>query len=275
MKKFIYKYLFILGTPVTYFASVWLKFALKKNIWVKIEDNIFSHVGILPVLDHYYQPLVHPKKHLKKSLRDDRVLPGLDMNVQEQLDILAEFDYAHELLEFPVNKKREIGEVEFFYNNGFYQAGDAEYLYNMVRHFKPGKIIEIGSGNSTLMAKNAIDKNKSEDKNYQCQHICIEPYEIPWLETKNVTVIRNKVEDIDIAFFQQLESNDILFIDSSHIIRPQGDVLFEYLEILPILKAGVIVHIHDIWMNGFSSCIFCGTNNICWRHFYHLTRNSK
>ncbi|WP_369410476.1 class I SAM-dependent methyltransferase [Pontibacter qinzhouensis] len=47
--------------------------------------------------------------------------------------------------------------------------------------------------------------------------------------------------------FQQLEANDILFIDSSHIIRPQGDVLFEYLEVLPTLKSGVIVHVHDIF----------------------------
>jgi ubiquinone/menaquinone biosynthesis C-methylase UbiE len=55
------------------------------------------------------------------------------------------------------------------------------------------------------------------------------------------------VEEPDIAFFERLESNDILFIDSSHIIRPLGDILFEYLEILRVLKPGVIVHIHDIF----------------------------
>ena len=48
-------------------------------------------------------------------------------------------------------------------------------------------------------------------------------------------------------FFSELEENDILFIDSSHIIRPQGDVLFEYLELIPILNKGVIVHVHDIF----------------------------
>lgn len=60
-------------------------------------------------------------------------------------------------------------------------------------------------------------------------------------------MIREKVEDLEISFFNQLEANDILFIDSSHIIRPQGDILFEYLEILPNLKPGVLIHIHDIF----------------------------
>ena len=70
---------------------------------------------------------------------------------------------------------------------------------------------------------------------------------MPWLEKTEVTVIRKKVEDIDISFFSELGDGDILFIDSSHIIRPEGDVLFEYLQLLPTLKKGVIVHIHDIF----------------------------
>lgn len=70
---------------------------------------------------------------------------------------------------------------------------------------------------------------------------------MPWLENLNVTVIRKKVEELEVDFFKTLNENDILFIDSSHIIKPQGDVLFEYFEILPILNKGVIVHIHDIF----------------------------
>jgi hypothetical protein len=68
-----------------------------------------------------------------------------------------------------------------------------------------------------------------------------------WLEKTNVSVIRKKVEDVELSFFSTLQENDILFIDSSHIIRPQGDVLFEYLELLPTINKGVIVHIHDIF----------------------------
>ncbi|WP_217371889.1 class I SAM-dependent methyltransferase [Spirosoma rhododendri] len=97
------------------------------------------------------------------------------------------------------------------------------------------------------MAINAIARNHHDDPTYSCEHICIEPYKMPWLEQTNVTVQRAKVEDVDRSVFTSLQAGDILFIDSSHIIRPQGDVLTEYLEILPILNVGVRVHIHDIF----------------------------
>jgi Methyltransferase domain len=247
IKKSVFKLSLILGIPFTYLSSLWLKFVLKSNAWGKVEENISNSLGVLPILDHYYQPLINPKKHLKKSLRDDRSLPGIDFNVQEQLDILSKFNFNDELLSFPINNESKPGEKSFFYNNGSYGSGDAEYLYNITRHFKPRKIIEIGSGNSTLMVLNALDKNGAEDENYQCEHICVEPYEMPWLGSKNIKLRRDKVEDIEPAFFEQLNENDILFIDSSHIIRPQGDVIFEYFEILPVLKKGVIIHIHDIF----------------------------
>ena len=70
---------------------------------------------------------------------------------------------------------------------------------------------------------------------------------MPWLEQTGAEVIRKKVQELDHSLFSTLNENDILFIDSSHIIRPDGDVLYEYLEALPLLKSGVIVHIHDIY----------------------------
>lgn len=246
MKKFIKKLILIiaeLGVPFTFLSTVWLKF-VKKAGFGKISDTVFMTVGILPVLNQYYQPLINPKKYLLKSLRDDRELPGININVKEQLDLLSKFNYNEELLKFPINKSKKI---EFNYNNGSYLSGDAEYLYNMIRYFKPKRIIEIGSGNSTLMVRNAINTNKLENSKYTCIHTCIDPYLQPWLENIEVELMREKVECIDKSLFQKLELNDILFIDSSHIIRPQGDVLFEYLELLPILKSGVLIHIHDIF----------------------------
>jgi hypothetical protein len=70
---------------------------------------------------------------------------------------------------------------------------------------------------------------------------------MPWLEKTGVSVLRKKVEDVDLSFFSELGEDDILFIDSSHIIRPEGDVLFVYLELIPSLNRGVIVHVHDIF----------------------------
>jgi Methyltransferase domain len=246
MKQFIKQILKIvrlIGIPLTFLSSLWLKF-VKKMGGDPISDKIFMKLGLFPILDHYYQPLINPKKHLTKSLRDDRILKGINFNAEEQIELLSKFNYNNELLEFPIEKSTDI---EYYYNNDSFGPGDSEYLYNIVRHFKPQRLIEIGSGSSTLMAINAIKKNAINNINYACNHICIEPYEQSWLEKTGVEVIRKKVEDIDVSFFQKLEANDILFIDSSHMIRPQGDVLFEFLEILPTLKPGVLIHVHDIF----------------------------
>ncbi len=146
------------------------------------------------------------------------------------------------MITIPLEKTKKL---EFYYHNNNFESGDAEFLYNIIRHFKPKTIIEIGSGFSTLMALKAVEKNK--ESKIDCKIFCIEPFEKKWLNKLNVSLERELVENIDLAYFDVLEKNDILFIDSSHIIRPQGDVLFIYLHILPRLKPGVIIHIHDIF----------------------------
>jgi len=241
--KKIIKLLLLLAAPITYLATLWLKM-IKRMGPGKLDDKIFMSLGIFPIADHYYQPLVNPKKHLKKSLRNDRELTGIDFNVEEQLALLSKFDYNNELLAFPLQKRAD---TEYYYHNFSFTPGDAEYLYNMVRHFKPKRMIEIGSGMSTLMTLNAINKNKEDDKGYNCRYTCIEPYEKSWLEKLDIELQRKKVEDVDKSIFLELGPGDILFIDSSHMIRPQGDVLFEFLEVLPMIKSGVIVHVHDVF----------------------------
>lgn len=274
MKRSIYKFLLFIGTPLTFLSALWLKLIVKYGTG-KLEKQIFNQIGVLPVIDHYYQPLINPRKHLVRSLRTDRNLPGIDLNVDEQLALLSKFDYSVELTNFPLNKTHP---HTFHYNNDSYGPGDAEYLYSMIRHFKPRRIIEIGSGASTLMAQNAVKTNGIKDAGYSCDHICIEPYEQPWLEELGVEVIRKRVETINIDNFQELEAHDILFIDSSHIIRPQGDVLFEYLEILPTLKSGVLIHIHDIFTpkDYKDEWVY---NNVLWNEQYlleaFLTFNEK
>ena len=116
----------------------------------------------------------------------------------------------------------------------------------MIRKFKPNNILEIGSGFSTKMILNGISKNKDDDINYTCSLKCIEPYEYLPLEKLKVDVIKERVEKVDIKLYDELKENDILLIDSSHIIRPQGDVLFELQNIIPSLNKGVLIHFHDI-----------------------------
>lgn len=205
--------------------------------------RIFLIIGVFPIRNHYFEPQFdfRNKRH---SFGDDRVLPGIDWNLSAQLSLLVTFNFADELADLPWKKPDDLG---FYLGNDSFQSGDAEYWYQLIRRFKPARIFEVGSGNSTLMAIRAIQENRSDDPKYQCKHVCIEPYEQPWLEETGVNVRRELIEEVDFSFFSELKENDVLFIDSSHIIRPQGDVLFEYLELLPRLNKGVIVHVHDIF----------------------------
>lgn len=230
--------------PIVFLSALVFKFLRKKGVNnFPFSKQALLNVGVFPIVDHYYEPLFNPK-HLIKPLSENRKLPGINWNIDRQIELLNQFNFQSE---FEKIANHFVNDTEFSFDNNSFGSGDAEYWYNIIRLKKPKKIIEIGSGNSTKMARLALEMNKKEDSTFQCSHICIEPYEMPWLEKIGAEIIREKVETIGYEFFQKLEENDILFIDSSHMIRPQGDVLFEYLELLPTLKKGVIVHIHDIF----------------------------
>ncbi len=206
--------------------------------------QVLVAVGVFPIRNHYYEPLFDCRL-LTKPLSLARDLPGIDWNTEGQLALLAKFDSSDEWLGVPISPTANEG--EFYFGNKNFSSGDAEYWYSIVRHFKPKRIIEIGCGYSTLVTCKALAMNKSESSSYECDHYCIEPYEMPWLEKTGAKVIRKKVEEVEISFFETLQANDILFVDSSHVIRPQGDVVFEFLNVLPRLKPGVIVQVHDIF----------------------------
>ena len=135
----------------------------------------------------------------------------------------------------------------FHFDNVFFEPGSSEVYYGLIRLLRPRRIVEVGSGMSSLLAIRAVRDAAQVDRNYSCRITCIEPYERPWLEQTGVEVERCPVETLSPRYFQTLEPNDILFIDSSHVIRPQGDVLFLLLTVLPSLPFGVFVHIHDIF----------------------------
>lgn len=122
---------------------------------------------------------------------------------------------------------------------------DAMTLYAMVRHYKPSQVVEVGSGLSTYYASLAAKKNATE----RCEtniH-CIEPYPFDKLRTINgIRLTESLLQAVDISLFSALNSGDILFIDSSHVLKIDGDVARIFLEILPRLAKGVVVHIHDV-----------------------------
>lgn len=130
-------------------------------------------------------------------------------------------------------------------NNGWFPDGDALTYYGMIREYQPQRIVEIGSGHSTRVALQAICSNKSK-----CQMTCIEPYRYAELKKMagDIHLKTVPVETLDPVYFKQLQAKDILFIDSSHIVKPHSDVIYEILGVLPLLNSGVLVHFHDIFL---------------------------
>lgn len=208
----------------------------------KFTKKLFFLSGVLPITDYCYEPF--SKEKIKFYKNEKREIKSFDYNIEEQLEMIKNFHYQEELLKLP---REKINIHTYFYNNDNFTAGDADYYYSLIRYLKPKRIIEIGSGFSTLLALEAIKINQIEKNDYYCQLTCIEPYEFKWLKNKNVNFIESLVENVELDVFKTLESNDILFIDSSHIIKPKGDLLYIFMGILPVLKSGVFIHFHDIF----------------------------
>lgn len=213
---------------------------------LKLSTQILKKIGIFPIRDHYFEPLFNDV-HLHKSLDERRELTGIDFNEEGQLNFLKKLNYQTEFSNFVEAERKKSDENAFELSNGSFESGDAEFLFNIIRHTKPKKIIEVGCGASTKIIQQALYLNEKE-QSYRASHVCIEPYEQPWLANfPNIKLVREKVELLDVKLFGELEEGDLLFIDSSHMVRPQGDVLHEYLTIIPSLKKGVYVHVHDIF----------------------------
>jgi hypothetical protein len=188
---------------------------------------------------HFYQPIPNTRELPEKLWMQPSDLVGINMNDAMQLDLLQRHfpkfrdEYDNFPAEPPPGQRRP------------FRGVDALVGYCMVRHFQPRLIIEVGSGFSSLVLGQAAAKNKNSAL------VCIDPFPsdvlqegFPGLQS----LIAKKVEDIDLEFFSQLQSDDVLFIDSSHTVKIGGDVNCLFLEVLPRLKPGVIVHVHDIFL---------------------------
>lgn len=233
----------VIISPVVFLSSWLLKYIRSKGLErFPLSRKIFRKVGMFPIIDHYYEPNFQPVPK-NNSLRASGSIKGIDFSVEAQLELLKKLTYSTELDSDTLRAMlKSPGDQDVY---PFYLPSEAEYYYSMIRHFKPKRIVEIGSGFSTIIAEMAVRKNRDDGAN--CRISCIEPFENSWLESHDVEVIREKVENIDPEYFSKLEQNDILFIDSSHMIKPWGDVMFEYFKILPVLQNGVLIHVHDIF----------------------------
>lgn len=253
VKSFIKRVLAICGGPIDLFLAVLafpgalLLLAYRKagSGRLPITTDLLRKIGVFPIRNHYYEPLFDVAV-LQQPLSQDRFLPGIDLDPTGQLNFLGQLTFAGELEAMDLAKPPRDA-MSFWMLNGSFGSGDAEYLYQLARLIQPRRIIEIGSGHSTKILQAALRKN-AFGSGTEASHKCIEPYEMDWLEhLGGVEVIRKRLEVCEIDWAGALQSGDLLFIDSSHMIRPQGDVLKEYLEILPQLASGVFVHVHDVF----------------------------
>lgn len=231
---------------ITFCAGIFAK--LQSRIGperLPISYRLWDRFKIMPVSYHYYQPIFDPHAISREMMLTQLPLADIDLNIQRQLDLLKSFHYQIELNTIPRHYVENY--QDYYHGNPSIGVGDAELLYNIIRKMEPGKIIEIGAGYSTLLIRKALLENHR--KGLRSEHICIEPYEMPWLdEIEPIKVIRSPIQDVDMNIIDALDSNDILFIDSSHVIRTGGDVTYNILYILPRLKPGVIIHFHDIFL---------------------------
>jgi predicted O-methyltransferase YrrM len=198
---------------------------------------------------HYYSPLPDISKARKNLARwnHENQLPAVNINVERQASFINKLKpFSSECASLPsFSKITKAG-----YGPGYGEV-EAHFLHCMIRYLKPRRIIEVGSGVSTYFSLNALDMNEKDSERMVAEMHCIEPYPSKKLETleseKRITLHVKEVQDVPTGFFESLGENDILFIDSTHAGKIDSDVYHIYLEILPRLKPGVVVHIHDIY----------------------------
>jgi hypothetical protein len=199
---------------------------------------------------HYYSPIfdVDDLKRRQESIWGTRTTPtvaGIDLNSESQLSLLKHFESYYTDFPFPASKQAEL---RYYSENRYYGYTDGLMFYFMIRHFKPSRIIEAGSGFSSALM---LDMHDIFETPSLLTFIDPETTRLEsFLRTGDkefATFIGRTVQSVDNALFLTLEKNDILFIDSSHVTKTGSDVNFLLLEILPQLQAGVIIHIHDIF----------------------------
>ena len=203
--------------------------------------------GMDLVIRHYYSPIPNPEDFGPGFWEESSGLRGVQIDKATCLGMLEQIfpNYVDEFRDRYPLKKPDNDFSGFYLINGVYMAVDAHAYYAIVREFQPDRIIEIGSGMSTQVAVDAMAQNAKEGRIGTITSI--EPYPSDFLRSvTSIELVESKLQRIDLSLFSTLKANDILFIDSTHVLREGNDVQLEYLEILPRLNDGVIVHIHDI-----------------------------
>jgi hypothetical protein len=204
-------------------------------------------LGFLPMPVNYYSPVPDLADLEQRKIWDRRSdLAGIDFHPDRQAAFLLELgrQFGDECRWPPT----PTGEPEEFYTeNNSFGFGCAAGVHCIIRRFKPRRVIEVGSGQSSKVIAAALRLNAETMP--AADYTIIDPYPAPFLSRGLAGVSRvtaQQVERCDVALFETLSANDLLFIDSGHTVRIGGDVNFLILDVLPRLAPGVIIHFHDV-----------------------------
>jgi hypothetical protein len=207
--------------------------------------GIRAGVHILPV--HYYSPVpnILELRETRSIWAKRSELPGIAIDLDEQSSNLRKICLPYRS-EYAGNKVfREAVSGQFGPGYGYIES---QALHGMIRYFKPARVIEVGSGVSTCCALAALEMNRCETGS-PAQITCIEPHPSERLRASSqITLIARQVQTVPFQLFTELGEGDLLFIDSSHTVKPGSDVNYLILEVLPRLRNGTIVHFHDIYL---------------------------
>jgi hypothetical protein len=212
-------------------------------------ERLRQACGFVPP-GHYYSPIPNWEELRSRAARTEpptsREIPGIDLRESDQLQLLESLCryYADQ----PFTAEKTAGN-RFYFENPAYSYSDAILLHCMLRHLRPRRFIEIGSGYSSCVTLDTnekflggtVDITFMEPFPELLHSLMTEP------DRSRAHVLPSRLQDVDLRVFEALEENDILFIDSTHVVRVDSDVNRIFFEILPRLKPGVYVHIHDVF----------------------------
>lgn len=217
--------------------------------FVRAVFPILERLGLHLTLNRFDEPVPDVRSLPDELFARHSELPGIDMREAEQLGLLERIvDLKEEYSNWPFLPADDQSPYAYFQRNEQFERVDAEVLYAMIRLNKPRRMIEIGAGYSTLVATEAIARNMTESGEHRCELIGIDPYPRGFLRgLPGHQLVEERVQDLPLDLFSELTAGDILLIDSSHALKIGSDVQYEFLELLPRIAPGVLVHVHDIF----------------------------
>jgi Methyltransferase domain len=228
--------------------------SLASTVYFVSDENISTEAEIPLIcwpLDHFYSPIANNRA---LSCEPDRsrvwptappATPGIDWRPERQITLMEDTLARQEPLFIPDGPTNS--PCEYHAANEMFSRLDAWILQGMLRHLRPIRIVEVGCGWSSLMTARINREYFDNSINVSC----IEPYPPEFLQSgiEGISdLLVMPVEHAALDIFLELEAGDILFIDTSHTLKTGGDVVFLLQEVLPRLNAGVVVHIHDIFL---------------------------